>query len=583
MYNNFGSIGIQPIHIRFVSNASPQTVQTLTQKMLYTPDNNDNMESDRNNDVELNKYPFFTDTIKYSETDLYNLSRRELINTFFNSNTFRKNIMYHKQTATTESELASNADHNLNVMIRLLLCTSFPIANNVTDTYSQTISKKPATPVVNSSFTSYLTDLLKNRGNKFCYLNLNGSNYTLLSVKHVNELINDKLFKDFIRLVTSYKQWYDQIKQEYQDKQTTIENEINVLVKNHKENIIKSILEKNEIITKMLVTETDKRRNILVSAQPLVELLFKMNSDNFLEVMTDISELKKYAERKGSGVGYIPSKILDLDGFNEILTVSFERGVNKQILYILNNPKTIFDMFDKDIKINESNLVLITANDNIKKMKELSSFINYMNQFSKPHYTFSNSHLNTLISSYKTDYTKLFNIIDLINKLNTYAKPDKQLLKNEDIKYLRTGVISHIKTADKKKSDTYTEIFGLNSEKYYGVFLNLELIKGLLNRSNLEEIKCSYKNNNLINRYDNLKNKLDNINPVLLYIPNNLLDIDMLKSKSKKNNRIKTQKYTKKVRGGWRYKSLSVKNRSSPSPSPSSIKSPKGKIKHSKK
>ncbi len=575
MYNNFGSIGIQPIHIRFVSNASPQTVQTLTKNMLYTLPDNDNMESENKNNVELNNYPFFTDTIKYSEKDLYNLSRRELINTFFNSNIFRKNIMYHKQTATTESVFASNADHNLNVMIRLLLCTSFPITDNVTDTFSQTISKKPATPVGNSSFTSYLTDLLKNRGNRFCYLNLNGSNYTLLSVKHVNELINDKLFKDFILLVTSYKQWYNQIKQEY-----IINEKIGDLVTTHKANIIKSILENKKIITQMLVTETDKRRNILVSAQPLVELLFKMNSENFLEVMTDISELKKYAERKGSGVGYIPSKILDLDGFNEILTVSFERGVNKQILDILNNPKTIFDMFDKDIKINESNLVLITANDNIKKMKELSSFINYMNQFSKPHNTFSNSHLNELISSYKTDYTNLFEIIDLINKLNTYEKPDKKLLQNDNIKYLRTGVISHIKPTRKSNSNTYTDIFGLNSEKYYDAFLNLELIKGLLNRSNLEEIKCSFKNNNLINRYDNLKNKLDNINPVLLYIPNNLLDIDMLKSNSKKNKRTKTHKSTKKVRGGWTRKSVSL--RSSPSVS-LSIKSPKRKTKPSNK
>jgi hypothetical protein len=391
----------------------------------------------------------------------------------------------------------------------------------------------------------------------------------------VNELINDKLFKDFILLVTSYKQWYNQIKQEY-----IINEKIGDLVTTHKANIIKSILENKKIITQMLVTETDKRRNILVSAQPLVELLFKMNSENFLEVMTDISELKKYAERKGSGVGYIPSKILDLDGFNEILTVSFERGVNKQILDILNNPKTIFDMFDKDIKINESNLVLITANDNIKKMKELSSFINYMNQFSKPHNTFSNSHLNELISSYKTDYTNLFEIIDLINKLNTYEKPDKKLLQNDNIKYLRTGVISHIKPTRKSNSNTYTDIFGLNSEKYYDAFLNLELIKGLLNRSNLEEIKCSFKNNNLINRYDNLKNKLDNINPVLLYIPNNLLDIDMLKSNSKKNKRTKTHKSTKKVRGGWTRKSVSL--RSSPSVS-LSIKSPKRKTKPSNK
>ena len=81
-------------------------------------------------------------------------------------------------------------------------------------------------------------------------------------------------------------------------------------------------------------------------------------------------------------------------------------------------------------------------------------------------------------------------------------------------------------------------------------------MKGVLDNDNIEEIKCSYQNNKLINMHDELKSNSSEKNPALLYISNKVLDISMFKKKSNTTRKQRTRggKYknnvTKKV-GGW--------------------------------
>ena len=587
MYNRNESIGIQPIHIRFVSNASPQNVLKLTRNMLYVPSKNNNDTRSNRNTKYDSEYPFFTDTVKLSENDFKKLNREELINTFFNSKEFKRFIQKtsnYNDKSSADDVRGEHADYNLNVMIRLLLSTSFPIHNNITDTFSENIKQESSDiQADNSSIVSYFSKLLKSKDNDFCYLNLNGSTYTLLSVTHVNDLINDKKFDIFIKTIIAFKLWYSQILQKLKKEKEDFNKKINDVLnqgtkditnQNSQKSITKYINILNYFNTekakKDIETNNNRATRLAVSTIPLGILLSDIKTcsvndfTKFLSLMTKISELNKFADKKSTAVGYIPYAISELDGFSLILSYTFDLAVNNQIHDLLQNKfDKIFNIITKKSKIEqESHLIEINAYEKIKNMKELPTFFDNMNKITPPSTRFSNTKLNELLSSYNTNKdilkSSLFNLIDLIIKLKIDEKPEDNVFNNNEIINLRSGVISNIESNSQnskdKDKDNKTDVFGLDAKKNYDVFLKLELIKGILNSDNLDEIKCSYKNNKLINTYDDLKNKLDNINPVLLYIPNNLLDIEMLKKSNKKQQTPKKKSTYKNKIGGWKPK-----------------------------
>jgi hypothetical protein len=160
---------------------------------------------------------------------------------------------------------------------------------------------------------------------------------------------------------------------------------------------------------------------------------------------------------------------------------------------------------------------------------------------------YSNSKLETALKNYNN--VEFFKFIQFIHDMKKEDDLDKSLLNNKPfIDQLRTGIMSIIESgesSDKEKKD----VFSLSAKKYYDTFISLELIKGELNKDNVDIIKCPYKNTMLSNEYIKLQNISDDKNPALLYIPTVILDIDMLKKNSKSNKKQTTQR--KKQQGGW--------------------------------
>ena len=75
------SIGIQPIHIRFSTNANGDSNQILTQNMIFVPPKEDDDDNEQNSDTTSEKentskkesYPFFTDQVRLSVSKLLNV------------------------------------------------------------------------------------------------------------------------------------------------------------------------------------------------------------------------------------------------------------------------------------------------------------------------------------------------------------------------------------------------------------------------------------------------------------------------------------------------------------------------------
>ena len=153
-----------------------------------------------------------------------------------------------------------------------------------------------------------------------------------------------------------------------------------------------------------------------------------------------------------------------------------------------------------------------------------------------------------------------------VDGYNQYAENYKRVYnESKRINTLENDVSSIIEmspSVDNKQKDgadanmDLNRAFDLNTNKYYDTCLKLEIMKGIIDNDNIEEIKCSYQNNKLINMHDELKSNSSEKNPALLYISHKVLDISMFKKKSNTTRKQRTRggrykhNVTKKV-GGW--------------------------------
>ena len=141
-------IGIQNIEIRFNSNATPDTEQKLTRSMFYLPGDKENTENKDTPSEEGMKggkttadseYPYFTDTSQLNIDKLSKLSRPDLLDAFFNKTKFKR---YLDRSKTSDRDVRiRNSDFNFNAMMKLLMCTTFPVKHNIHNTFSKNITR----------------------------------------------------------------------------------------------------------------------------------------------------------------------------------------------------------------------------------------------------------------------------------------------------------------------------------------------------------------------------------------------------------------------------------------------------------
>jgi len=565
------SIGIQPIHIRFMSNNNPNSIQILTKNMIYIPDEKEkpaNTIQGGDGSGETSIYPYFTDTVEFPEERLKKLPRRELIEVFFNKNQFKKYIRNRKSIKTSERSVI--AVDNLNILIKLLLCTDFPLKNNITDTFSENIKQTNSiAPAKSDSAFASIMNLFKSKKYKLCYLNLDSSTFTLISVTRVNDIINDKKFSKLITIASAYDNWrIDLIKKlEYNSKEMNLDGLIdkymNTILGKFTEEGIKSSLKEALNRPKLAIP-------IHIVIDPIKELSGVAIGDKnkFKKLMVKIAEKNKYASMKSAAAYFIPDKVMEIEGFNKILNISLETAINDKFIKTLLSVGASIATLKKTSKaIDETEIVDKTVASKIEQYSQLSEFSKYMTSNTPPYYRYSNLKLQDALASYKIEGDdRLFNLIRFIKEIGTDEKPGAEYMNNvemiDTVKNDVSSIIEMSPSADNKQKDgtdanmDLNRAFDLNTNKYYDTCLKLEIMKGILDNDNIEEIKCSYQNNKLINLHDELKSNSAEKNPALLYISNKVLDISMFKKKSNTTRKQRTRggrykhNVTKKV-GGW--------------------------------
>ena len=569
-------IGIQNIHIRFISNTSPDTMTTLTRNMFYLPgdkkeqddkiapdekvmqggeqiQNTNNTSDGKPKTTSDSEYPYFTDTSRLNVDKLNKLSRTDLIDAFFNIKNFKKHITL--TTSTHKDVRSENAEYNFNAMMKFLLCTTFPIKHNIKNTFSENITQISSESQADAtSVLDMVKKVFTSSSDKFCYFMINGTKSTLLSVTHINDLINDKSFNTTLKTIYAFKEWRADKIQKLEKYQEELSKKFDTIFKDKFGNIQNTL--KNDESTKIQIKKLSSAQQLSLPRsllQPyLEELQNKTDKQDIEKAFLKIANLNYTGSKETTASFWIPPAFTTINGFSEMMNTVFKLSITtKQLQYLKDELTKIKDVMKK-VKQKEKKSQIGDADEEvaleyIQKKIELKEFFEKIKKLIPPKRMYSNSKLETALQNYNN--VEFFKFIQFIHDMKKEDDFDKSLLNNKPfIDQLRTGIMSVIESdesSDKEKKD----VFSLSAKKYYDTFISLELIKGELNKDNVDIIKCPYKNTMLSNEYIKLQNISDDKNPALLYIPTVILDIDMLKKNSKSNKKQTTQR--KKQLGGW--------------------------------
>jgi len=95
----------------------------------------------------LNTYPYFTSDIKYP-SQLENLDYIDRIEFFFNKQEFTKRLKPYAKEKTLDEELTkSNSEKNVLTTLKLLFPTTFPVVDNLHESYDLIIKRDSTLPL----------------------------------------------------------------------------------------------------------------------------------------------------------------------------------------------------------------------------------------------------------------------------------------------------------------------------------------------------------------------------------------------------------------------------------------------------
>jgi hypothetical protein len=531
----------------------------------------------------LGKYPYFTNKVSYDLSQFKSYSRRQIIDTFFDKARFY--AAFFSDNVTTipdETQRNHNAKHNVMVMLQLLFPTSFPIRANMHDTFLENIKKETTdVPESMSLLPNFINELIgSDEKNQFCYIQHSSGIFTVMEVFWINDVINQpeylQLFRTLLKSVTNANRDKRQreirlndIKMKFAQLYTTFYSKFN----DSKNATVKaSIIKYSDNASGRISKGIDpKLVNDILNKLPPSTGINDDNIDDIIGMWFQLYNLKIDASKYNSDPNIIPPELTR--SFSETLLLldlasEYER-ITDATIYISDYAKYKGFMNKKTANMTQWDLEI---RDELLKRSKISDIFNKMKQYIPPVRSCSNKKLQALINSIarqgltdESNQTNIQYIIDL-SKNGISAK-------NGDIDTLEVGVVSNhtgvasntegIQNADGESSNKLTE----SDEEYYDIYINVNCIKGILDKKNIPLIKCSYENSNLVRIYNHLKHPILKKNPMLLYSDFPIINIESLMPKNTRQNTKRRSNGSSKRRtrrlqtGGYKPKG-SIKGRS---------------------
>lgn len=422
----------------------------------------------------LNTYPYFTSDIKYP-SELENLEYIDRIEFFFNKQEFTKRLKPYAKEKTLDEELTkSNSEKNVLTTLKLLFPTTFPVVDNLHESYDLIIKRDSTLP---------LWAFIKNpfyRKFYYSHLNLNGSIFTFKKVTWLNDILNNpvyqQIFIEYNRIVPPINKYIDDLSE---DNNTAVENiKKSILLLTDGEGLFKKMLDASGATTytkaiKTLIDNLNELKNTTVSS-------FTENKTDAIQNNIDIIKnglTPEWQISKGK-----PAK-----------EISFElkESIDNEIESIQTNMKKIEDNYEEETNIKrcfKERFVEISKDPNFSLPSEFENdlknfLITTLSQYRRPIRISSNHKLqNYLEQKTNLDTIKFFHFLEQAYQAfmnNTDFNEEQKDLVNIGISTLTPGTVGQ-----RKKE----------------IHINCEFIGGEVNKDNIRDIYCPFVSDTLGNK-----------------------------------------------------------------------------------
>jgi hypothetical protein len=421
----------------------------------------------------LNTYPYFTSDIKYP-SQLENLDYIDRIEFFFNKQEFTKRLKPYAKEKTLDEELTkSNSEKNVLTTLKLLFPTTFPVVDNLHESYDLIIKRDSTLPL-----WAYIKNPFYRRF-YYSHLNLNGSIFTFKKVTWLNDILNNpvyqQIFIEYNRIVPPINKYLDDLSQ---DNNTALEN------------IKKSIL--------LLIDDEGLFKKMLKAAgsdsypKPIRDLITSLTELQDTNVIT-LTEEK--TDKIQANINAIENPLKDkwtIDGKTSAMDFpDLKASIDNEIESIQTNMKKIEDNYEEETNIKrcfKERFVEISKDPDFSLPSEFENdlknfLITTLSQYRRPIRISSNHKLQTYLEQ-KTnlDTIKFFHFLEQAYQAfmnNTDFNEEQKELVNIGISTLTPGTVGQ-----RKKE----------------IHINCEFIGGEVNKDNIRDIYCPFVSDTLGNK-----------------------------------------------------------------------------------
>jgi len=152
----------------------------------------------------LSKLPFFLGTQAYPRIKLQNFSYERIVEFFFNKSTFQKRMRSTTRKRHSETKIKEIKIANLELTLRLLFPTNFPLVNNIDNSLEYIVPTKNIFTLKGSN----VFNVLPRRFNrKFSYLNIGSEIYTITKTVWNNDVMNHPVYSEIIKTYKEFDLW----------------------------------------------------------------------------------------------------------------------------------------------------------------------------------------------------------------------------------------------------------------------------------------------------------------------------------------------------------------------------------------
>jgi hypothetical protein len=199
---------VQPIKIKISTNVDKEPFDLIYSK-IYDPVPNDTTRR-----ILASGYPYFTADLKYDEKLLASKPYSQLLNIFFDKQAFVKNILKDSIAPTnavvSETVKNENANANIMTMLKLIFPISYPAKNNINTSYKKYLLKQGPSITFDISDVKtmfYSESIVSSGKHEYSYIQTNRGVCTVSEVLWLNDVLNNKLYRELIDQLIEYNEW----------------------------------------------------------------------------------------------------------------------------------------------------------------------------------------------------------------------------------------------------------------------------------------------------------------------------------------------------------------------------------------